>query len=232
MRFSIYIFLIFNFLQGYGFAFLQKPTNIVSETIFCEGTSQITVSGPNNFKIDDPKYHFDEILIELAVVKDKNGKLYTEISEHQTISPYRLQIVNTSSGWLREMDYVGHWLLSWVDAPNYNMKYDSSGKILKVYSKLKDAESERDVLYSLIEYKMTISFNTGMMTQLVRYKRISNFILNQSGFIALNKIDYRLKRRRTADFQLSYYIDEGVRYKIDKDGENCGNVLGNLFSWF
>ena len=28
--------------------------------------------------------------------------------------------------------------------------------------------------------------------QLIRYKRITNFILNQSGFIALNKIDYKL----------------------------------------
>ena len=76
-------------------------------------------------------------------------------------------------------------------------------------------------LYSKINTKTLSSYNifksgSNFVKELFDFDLVSlNNFYKQKGFFDV-KIDYRLKRRRTADFQLSYYIDEGVRYKIDK----------------
>ena len=76
-------------------------------------------------------------------------------------------------------------------------------------------------LYSKINTKTLSSYNifksgSNFAKELFDFDLVSlNNFYKQKGFFDV-KIDYRLKRRRTADFQLSYYIDEGVRYKIDR----------------
>ena len=76
-------------------------------------------------------------------------------------------------------------------------------------------------LYSKINTKTLSSYNifksgSNFVKELFDFDLVSlNNFYKQKGFFDV-KISYRLKRRRTADFQLSYYIDEGVRYKIDK----------------
>ena len=42
-----------------------------------------------------------------------------------------------------------------------------------------------------------------------------NTFYQQKGFFDI-KVKYELKEKRTADFQLIYYIDEGKRYLIDE----------------
>ncbi|MDB2636767.1 outer membrane protein assembly factor BamA [Alphaproteobacteria bacterium] len=76
-------------------------------------------------------------------------------------------------------------------------------------------------LYSKINTKTLSSYNifksgSNFVKELFDFDLVSlNNFYKQKGFFDV-KIDYRLKRRRTADFQLSYYIDEGERYLIDE----------------
>jgi len=80
-------------------------------------------------------------------------------------------------------------------------------------------------LYSKINTKSLSSYNI--------FKSGSNFVQELFDFdlIALNKfyqqngffdvdIEYKLQRKRTADFQLTYYINEGERYIIDEISYN------------
>ena len=86
-------------------------------------------------------------------------------------------------------------------------------------------------LYSKINTKTLSSYNifksgSNFVKELFDFDLVSlNNFYKQKGFFDV-KIDYMLKRRRTADFQLSYYIDEGVRYKIDKINYNW-NLFDN-----
>ena len=76
-------------------------------------------------------------------------------------------------------------------------------------------------LYSKINTKTLSSYNifksgSNFVKELFDFDFVTlNTFYKQKGFFDV-QIEYRLKRRRTADFQLSYYIDEGERYLIDK----------------
>ena len=76
-------------------------------------------------------------------------------------------------------------------------------------------------LYSKINTKTLSSYNifksgSNFVKELFDFDFVTlNTFYKQRGFFDV-QIEYKLKRRRTADFQLSYYIDEGERYLIDK----------------
>ena len=76
-------------------------------------------------------------------------------------------------------------------------------------------------LYSKINTKTLSSYNifksgSNFFRELFDFDLIAlNTFYQQKGFFDI-KIEYDLKRKRTADFQLVYYIDEGDRYIIDQ----------------
>ena len=76
-------------------------------------------------------------------------------------------------------------------------------------------------LYSKINTKTLSSYNifksgSNFVTELFDFDLVAlNTFYQQKGFFDI-KIKYELKRKRTADFQLIYYIDEGERYLIDE----------------
>ena len=80
-------------------------------------------------------------------------------------------------------------------------------------------------LYSKINTKTLSAYNifksgSNFVKELFDYdlSYLKNFY-QQKGFFDV-KINYKLKRRRAADYQLSYYIDEGERYLINKINYN------------
>ena len=76
-------------------------------------------------------------------------------------------------------------------------------------------------LYSKINTKTLSSYNifksgSNFVKELFDFDLVAlNTFYQQKGFFDI-KINYELKRKRTADFQLVYYIDEGKRYLIDE----------------
>ena len=98
-------------------------------------------------------------------------------------------------------------------------------------------------LYSKINTKTLSSYNifksgSNFATELFDFDLSAlNIFYQQKGFFDI-KIKYELKRKRTADFQLIYYIDEGERYLIDEiiydypSFTNSKNELNKLTSKF
>ena len=76
-------------------------------------------------------------------------------------------------------------------------------------------------LYSKINTKTLSSYNifksgSNFVRELFDFDLIAlNTFYQQKGFFDV-KIRYELKRKRTADFQLIYYVDEGSRYLVDE----------------
>ena len=76
-------------------------------------------------------------------------------------------------------------------------------------------------LYSKINTKTLSTYNifksgSNFVTELFDFDLVSlNTFYKQRGFFDI-KIKYELKRKRTADFQLIYYVDEGKRYLVDE----------------
>ena len=98
-------------------------------------------------------------------------------------------------------------------------------------------------LYSKINTKTLSSYNivksgSNFATELFEFDLSAlNIFYQQKGFFDI-KIKYELKRKRTADFQLIYYVDEGERYLIDEiiydypSFTNSKNELNKLTSKF
>ena len=76
-------------------------------------------------------------------------------------------------------------------------------------------------LYSKINTKTLSSYNifnsgSNFVRELFDFDLTTlNTFYKQKGFFDV-KVEYKLKRKRTADFQLSYFIDEGQRYIVDE----------------